>query len=119
MKYDFFVKKAKEQDDRNVFSSLKEVKGVPSDLIDFYELINPVDVEVSINEVDVLFFDYDNLVETQKMYRIVDGFVFASCNGEPIYIKNGQIYTCVFGQKEIIEEKIANSFEDYLSMIDD
>ena len=118
MKYSKFVEKAIIQDKRNKFKSTKKIEGTPNELIDFYIECNPIDVEVSIKKRIVVFFGYKQLPSNKKEYHLEEGFVFASCNGEPIYLKDGKIYTCTFGKKGAKETKLANSFDEYLGFID-
>lgn len=118
MKYDYFVEKAILQDKRNKFKKSSKIKDVPKELVDFYLLNNPVDVEVSMKGRIVAFFDYKVLPKIQKEYNLEDRFVFASCNGEPIYINDGKIFTCTFGKKGMKETKLADSFDSYLGLID-
>lgn len=118
MKYSTFVDNAIEQDKRNKFKKTKKVESVPNEMLDFYKESDPIDVEVSIKKRIVAFFAYKNLPKIQKEYELEEGFVFASCNGEPIYLKDGKVYTCTFGKKGAKETKLANSFDEYLGFID-
>ena len=115
-----FVRKAVEQDERNVFTNLKEeIHDIPKEIMDFYKKYNPVDVEVSINNSIVRFVPYDELKSVQNEYSLEgDRFIFATSNGEPIYLKESGIYTCLFSKKGIVEEKIIDSFEEYIGLID-
>ncbi len=120
MKTKVFVDKAIKQDDRNIFEKYRgKVSSVPKAFVDLYEDYNPVDVEVSINGSMVKLIPYEELDEIQKEYSLdKECFVFATCNGEPVYEKNKKIYTCVFSKKGIIEEEISDSFEDYCDLLD-
>lgn len=118
--YSEFIKKAVKQDDRNVFEPYHgKITGVPKQLESFYSDSNPVDVEVSIQGAYVKFIPYKDLVTVQKEYDLdVDCFVFATCNGDPVYYKKDGIYSCVYGKTGIIEDKIASSITQYMELLD-
>lgn len=117
---DMFVKKALSQDDRNFFEGYsKPVKGVPKEFEPFYKKYNPVDVEIKINRTSVKLIRYEELSNVAKEYDLSkDCFVFATCNGDPIYQKKTGIYSCVFGKNGIVEDKLADSLNQYFEMID-
>lgn len=114
-----FVKKAVEQDSRNVFKKCRgDVSFVPTVFRAFYKDFDPVDVEVKIDNSYYHFLPVKDLESLQKEYNLGDEcFVFATCNGEPIYIREGKIYTCLFGKTRVIEHEIAESLEMFLGMI--
>ena len=59
------------------------------------------------------------LEKTQKLYALgKECFIFASCNDEPIYLKDNKVYTCLFGKKGIIEEVLSERLKEYLAKID-
>lgn len=115
-----FVKKAIKQDPRNRFESFAgDLAFIPEVLQAFYKEYNPVDVEVKINDAYVRFFPVGELQNLQEEYGLgKECFVFASCNGEPIYLKENIVYTCLFGKKGIIEEVVSESLKYYLAKID-
>ena len=115
-----FAKKALKQDSRNRFEHFDgDISFIPTVLQAFYENNNPVDVEVKINNAYVRFFSVEELQSLQQEYELGEEcFVFASCNGEPIYLKQESVYTCLFGKTGIIEEKVSESFEEYLNKTD-
>ena len=43
--------------------------------------------------------------------------VFATCNGDPIYVKNEKVYMCLHGPKHIIEEEIAASVDSFFETV--
>lgn len=110
-----FVKKAVIQDPRNRFEAYDgDLSFVPDSLHDFYKNNNPVDVEVKMDDNYVHFIPAGELENTQKLYALEkECFVFALCNDEPIYLKDNRVYTCLFGKKGIIEEKLSDNLMDY------
>lgn len=115
-----FVDKAQKQDGRNVFASYSgDLSNVPQELKEFYRDYNPVDVEVSIKDAAVRFFPVTQLDDAQKEYELGNScFVFASSNGDPIYMENGKIASGVFGKNGFFPETLANAFSEYLGFID-
>ena len=120
MKIEEFICIAKQQDKSNVFQEYTgSVEHVPNEFKDFYRKYNPVDVEVTIHGNAIKFFRVEELFIIQKEYEMDDKkFVFASCNGDPIFCYGTEIFTRYHGSKKSKDEKIASSFIDYLSMID-
>lgn len=114
-----FVKKAISQDKRNVFGEGKVKIWVPKDFEEFYTIANPISVEVMIDHNPVWFFPIEEIMDEQNNYGIGDNrFVFASCNGDPIYVMNNKIYTCCHGTKKITDELLAEDLFSFLSLID-
>jgi len=115
-----FIDKAKKQDSRNSFEKYDgNLSAIPEELRSFYKNFNPVDVEVSMKDTSVRFFPVDKLNVLQNDYKLPNTcFVFASSNGDPIYIEEGKIKSGVFGKEGFIPEVLAESFLQYISMID-
>ena len=121
MKTDTFVKNALVQDSRNKFDRYSEnVDFIPEELKHFFQEYNPVDVEVVMNGNIVHFFPVEELQKVQKEYLLGnDSFVFASCNGDPIYLnKNNCICIRCHGLRIELEEEMASSFCSFLELID-
>lgn len=114
-----FAKKAIKQDSRNRFEPYSgDLSFVPDVLYVFYKNNNPVDVEVKLEETYVRFIPAEELEKIQKVYALGKKcFIFASCNDEPIYLKDNKVYTCLFGKKGIIEEMLSENLQDYLAKI--
>lgn len=115
-----FVKRAIKQDSRNQFDSFDgDISFIPDALQDFYKNSNPADVEVKIQDNYVRFIPVWELEKIQKLYALGEAcFVFASCEDEPIYLKNKKVYTCLYGKNGIKEEVLADSLSEYLNKID-
>ena len=115
-----FAKKALKQDSRNRFEHFDgDISFIPTVLQAFYENNNPVDVEVKINNAYVRFFPVEELQSLQQEYELGEEcFVFASCNGEPVYLKGNKVYTCLFGKMGIAEEKLSDNLKDYFGKVD-
>lgn len=120
MEINRFIEKAMKQDKRNCFEKCQDInKIIPESLKIFFKEYNPVDVEVSMNRNMVKMYSSDSLENLQSDYGLdSDRFVFATCNSDPIYIFNKKIYTCYHGTAEVYDELIAQSFEEFLSLID-
>lgn len=121
MRIDVFVKKALLQDSRNHFNKCdKKIDFIPKELKYFYSEYNPLDVEVVMNRNIVRFFSLEELPQIQQEYMIGHGkFVFASCNGDPIYLNgNGCVCLQCHGAENGVEEKMAIDFDTFLELID-
>jgi hypothetical protein len=99
MDFSKFVSKATEQDKRNKFAKYDgNLDMVPDELKPFYRVYNPVDVEIDTGIGSVRFCPADSLGELQSEYAYLGvQFVFATCNGDPIFLNDGQVYTCPHG----------------------
>ena len=115
-----FVDKAIKQDKRNVFEIATQGFNIlPGELKDFYRRANPVDVEIRMGGNSVKFYPLDELSILQDDYKLEnDCFIFATCNSDPIFLKEGKVYSCYHGAKESEKEFVADSFETFLDLID-
>ena len=119
MRIDDFVRKAIKQDKRNIFEKTKPISSVPKALKEFYQQANPVDVEVTMDGSVVKFVPADELEMIQSEYSMgEERFVFATCNGDPIYVCNEKVYTCCHGTSKIKDELMAENFASFLDLID-
>lgn len=119
MTFKDFVKKSKDQDSRNVFEPCNELIAIiPEIMKDFYKYSNPIDVEVTINDSSVRFFPVDELSGLQEEYKLgTEKFVFASCDGDPIYLDNNKVCSGVFGSKGFIPEILSDDIFGYLDKL--
>ncbi len=83
---------------------------VPTNLVAFYKSYNPIDVEISTEIGAVRFFPANKLEALQKEYQVANAFVFATCNGDPIFLSDGAIYTFPHGVKEPVWESITSEW---------
>ncbi len=115
-----FVNKAMKQDKRNVFEkTTADENTLPGALKNFYRQANPVDVEITMGGNPVKFYPLCELISLQGDYRLGnDCFVFATCNSDPIFLQEKKVYSCYHGVKGAKKEFIANSFEDFLDLIE-
>lgn len=115
-----FVLKAIVQDNRNIFEkNNKIIDCVPARLLEFYTEANPVDVEVSMDGNPVHFYPIDDLADLQEDYDLSgDRFVFATCNGDPIYYMDGRIYTCCHGASKTEDELMASDICLFFDLIE-
>ncbi|WP_121661873.1 SMI1/KNR4 family protein [Metabacillus litoralis] len=123
MLYKKFVEKAKQQDERNEFGQLEEStsKSLPEPVREFYNYANPVDVELRMADLtSIKLYSADSLPALQQEYRMPEEFyVVATREGDPIFIKNGKVYTAVHGAGEWDKELLFNSFNEFLENIID
>jgi hypothetical protein len=121
MNYKTFVAKAEAQDGRNSFAKYAgNLDIVPEDVRPFYREHNPVDVEVDVGGIGVRLCPADELVELQRQYAYINAqFVFATCNGDPIFLNEGQVYTRPHGADEPKWEKLAESAFSYFERLID
>ena len=113
MNFSTFAKTAVEQDARNKFGKYDgELGFVPTEFQTFYRCFNPEDVEIRKTGGTIRFYPAGNLAELQKEYQYLKAqFIFATCNGDPIFFHDGQFYTCPHGVREPEWEKIDSVFE--------
>lgn len=120
MDYSFFVRKATSQDGRNIFKKYEgSLDAVPETLKPFYRDHNPVDVEIDTNGATIHFYPVEELTSLQSDYSYLNAqLVFATCNGDPIFINEESVYTCPHGVVSPAWEKLSDSIEQYfLSLI--
>ena len=119
MTFKDFVKKSIEQDERNIFEPSDDtLEIIPEIMKDFYKYYNPIDVEVTINDASVHFFPVNELEDLQEEYNLgKDKYVFASCNGDPVYLENNKVCSGVFGSKGFIPEILADDIYIYLDKL--
>jgi len=115
-----FEKRAMEQDKRNIFKKCNDnLSTMPEPIQKFFEEANPTDVEVSMDGNAIKFYPCEELGDLQKDYELEEhGYVFATCNSDPIFINSGKIYTCCHGSPNPKSELMADSFEEFLALID-
>ena len=115
MKYSEFVKKAVLQDERNIFSKYDgNLDCVPDVLKIFYKESNPVNVEINYTR----FLPVEKLDSLQAEYSYLNAqFIFATCNGDPIFLHDGSVYTVPHGVKNPKWELLAKDIETYLSSL--
>lgn len=116
MGFEEFKAVAITQDSRNTFGKCEKVPSiVPDPLKTFYRDYNPVDVEINIDGVAVRFYPADDLEQLQNEYSIPSAFVFATCNGDPIFISEGIVYSCPHGVSNPKWEIANNNLLQYFS----
>ncbi len=113
MKFSKFVEKAILYDERNTFSKYDgSLDGLPDVLKDLYRESNPTDVEFN----NIRFFPVEELGGLQAEYSYLNAqFIFATCNGDPIFLHNGCVYTVPHGVKEPKWELLSQNIETYLT----
>lgn len=117
MDYSLFINKMLKQDSRNRITPQGTSKHwLPKGLKELYSSYELEDAQVIlINNCSVKFYPTYELIELQKDY---DGsgerFVFATIEGDPIYIMNDEVYRGLHGTEESKLEKLSDSFEDFI-----
>lgn len=115
MNYSEFAAEAVIQDQRNTFSGYEgNLDAVPEVMKAFYREFNPIDVEMSM----VRFIPAEELADVQEEYSYLNvQFVFATCNGDPIFLQDSQIYTCPHGIGKPRWELLSGDIMSYLSSL--
>lgn len=115
MEFMEFAKKAIILDKRNSFSRYSgDLSAIPEEMKDFYREVNPTDVEVGF----VRFAAAEELTNLQAEYAYLEAqFVFATSNGDPVFIKAGCVYTYPHGVKDPPHELLAPDIKAYLSSL--
>ena len=115
MEFSNFAEKAVLQDKRNVFSRYDgDLSGIPNELKAFYRDNNPKDIEVN----GIRFFSVEELGVVQEEYSYLNAqFIFAACNGDPIFLHDGHVYTCPHGVKNPTWELLTDNIADYLESL--
>lgn len=119
MDYIAFFNKLKDVDPRIDFQMVENSKILDGGNIPaFYSVINPINVEFEYNDGIIRLEPIENFDNLKKEYDYVQtDCIFASCNGEPIYLKDKKVFTCIRGSKRIIEEEIASSINMLLESV--
>lgn len=111
--FESFVQKALAQDKRNCFSPYDgPVDFIPDAFQAFYRDTDPIDVEIRSGAYgSVRFFPAAELQQQQEAYEVTpEMFVFASVNGDPIFLSDGVVYTYAHGCKGVPWECSQGSF---------
>lgn len=119
MDYYSFFEKLKAEDYRTEYTEVHEASEYEGlKLPRFYETINPINVEFEFNDGIVRLEPLEGLLVLNEQYGYVGAdCVFATCNGDPIYVKNGKVYTCAHGSKNVNEEELAPSVESLFETV--
>lgn len=120
MDYKEFVNYSVNQDKRNLFEEYSEnTVMIPLELKDFFQKYNPIDVEVTMADNVIRFIPVQALKSLQEEYGLGnENFIFATCNGDPIYYNNRGIFSCYHASANSQHEKLASSFGEFLDLID-
>ena len=120
MDYYSFFEKLQKADSRVKFARVdKNLKCEDLVIPKFYQVVNPINVEFGFNDGVIKLEPFEGLLILNKEYQYVTAeCVFATCNGDPIYTRDGKIYTCVHGAKHIVEEEIASSMEELFEHVE-
>lgn len=115
--YDDFVKVITNIDSRNIIEkcSVQNIaEGFPG-IYMFYDLVN---VEVPCSMGDIRFVPRKEFDNVKLEYPDIEAeCIFATNNGEPLFMKDGKVFTCLFGKGKIFYEEIAESFDAFLEII--
>ena len=114
--YEKLIDKIKKIDERNIIKIDNTVvnKNAPK----IYKYYDFVDVEIEIEDNMIKFFSKKDLDKYNKLYSYIDAdFVFASINGDPVFIKNKKVFTCSHDGDDSPPEFLFDSFDDLLDFI--
>lgn len=119
MDYHSFFERLKTEDPRIEYREVHNESGYKKMKVpQFYKIINPVNVEFEFNDGIIRLEPFEGLPVLKEQYDYVGAdCVFATCNGDPIYVKNEKVYTCIHGAKCVIEEKIAESVDSLFETV--
>ena len=119
--FESFVQKALAQDKRNCFSPYDgPVDFIPDAFQTFYRDTDPIDVEIRSGAYgSVRFFPAAELQQQQEAYEVTpEMIVFASVNGDPIFLSDGVVYTYAHGCKgvpwEMLSKDLSSFFQELL-----
>ena len=119
MDYIKFFEKLKKNDYRVEYKLVTEShKCVDVEMPEYYKKVNPINVEFEYNDGIIRLVPYEDLIPIRKAYSYIErGCIFATCNGEPLYVRDNKVFTCICGKNKIIEEEIATSVESFFEKI--
>ncbi|RUL59187.1 hypothetical protein [Prevotella koreensis] len=114
-----FINKAKNQDSRNFFEPYTgDISSVPSGIVELYRKANPINVEIDTRKFgSIHFYPLEDLENLKNDYSFMpkDSFIFASNNGDPIFIENSRFY--ITYESRFNPEQLSDSFESFLDYI--
>ena len=85
------------------------------DLYKYYDLVK---VCVPFDDLYVCFVPAEKIEKINNEYSYLNvDFVFATSDGDPVFLDNGKVYTCPHGTSNPKKELLANSFEDFIEKI--
>lgn len=115
MIYQDFISAAVTEDGRNKFGECDTLGNIPSPLRTFYTHCNPIDVEIYYPGIGVVkFCPAKDLASLCIDYSLGNNtFIFATCNGDPLFLMNDEVYITLHGK--FYPEKVASSFEDFIN----
>lgn len=115
-----FAKKAVAQDKDNKFKPWNGTINLdmPRELEVFYLVTNPIDVKVKMYNNPFIFHPANELIELQKEFELSKNkIVFATCNGDPIYISGHAIYTHNHWTSESEDHLLSGTLSSFLDLI--
>ena len=84
----------------------------------FYQYYDPVDVEFDSSMGCIKMVPIGELESVTEQYSYVDpDVVFATSNGDPLFIKNKMVFCCTHGSKNPKLNMLANTFDAFLKSI--
>ena len=105
-------------DKRNKFSEYSgDLCNFPNVTHGFYKFFDPIDVEVDYDGLAIRFCPAGKIAELQDEYAHIHAqFVFATCNGDPVFLNDKAVYTCSHDNDAKNNwEQLADSFDDYIA----
>ena len=119
MIWQYFCQEAVRQDDENQFSKNETVSdSLPSILKELYLNFDPVDVEVAYQGNGLRFVPYSELEDYQREYEMPEeAVVFATCNSNPFFFKEGKVYTKAHDDSKTVPELISESMEEFVLLL--
>lgn len=114
-----FVKLVQLQDNRNKFAAISRHNIIPS-LAPLYSKYDPIDVEIVLKDLTAIrFYPLDQFALLSSEYNFANSSVviFATWEGDPIYVENDKIYIATHGIGEYLPEAKFDSLNLFLEWI--
>lgn len=118
--FEGFVQKALAQDKRNYFAPYDgPVDFIPAAFQAFYRDADPKDVEIRSDAFgSVRFFPAAELPQQQDAYKMTPKmFVFASVNGDPIFLSGETVYSYAHGCRGAPWEMLAKDLPSFFQKL--
>lgn len=119
MIWQYFYQEAVKQDDENKFDKNTTVSDLLPDILkELYLYYDPVDVEVAYQGNGMRFIPYSELNDYQAEYEMPeDALVFATCNSNPFFFKEGKVYTKAHDDSKAVPELISENMEEFILLL--
>ena len=114
-----FVKLIQLQDNRNIFATVSRHNIIPC-LAPLYSKYDPIDVEIVLKDLTAIrLYPLDQFALLSREYNFANSsiVIFATWEGDPIYVENDKIYIATHGIGEYLPEAKFDSLNLFLEWI--